>query len=513
MNLKPSDSLSQREITRGLNLVIKDGLAAEAMAALTGGTFLVAMALQLGATNFQIGLLAALPTLTNIFQLLAIWLVQKYNNRRAVAVLSNLFARFPLLIIGLLPFLFTTGTSIQVLIYLLFFHYFFGSIAGASWNSWMKDLVPESKLGTYFSHRSRLTQTLNVVLSLVLALALDYVKRVAPEKELIAYAIMFLGGGLFGLLGTYILSRTPEPRSYLAQENLLKLFGKPLKDRNFRNLLVFNSFWSFALNLATPFFSVYMMKIIGLPLSYIIGLGILSQVAGICAIRVWGKHSDKYSNKTIIGIAAPVYIACIIGWLFVGMSSSTVLAVSLIGLINILTGISSSGINLAITNIGMKLAPREEAIVYLSARNMIVAFVSALGPLIGGWLADFFATRSLIWNIQWNGPGGTSVFRLVELHNWNFLFLIGGILAIAAVKTLSRVKEEGEVEKDLAVAEMRIDFRNRLKEKMTKQSIVSLLLLPVTYPVALKKKVVNRIEKRVVSLKRWNGAVAERKRA
>src|SRR5215218_4755269 len=245
MNLKPSEHLSQKQITRGLHLVIKDGLSAEAMSALTGGTFLVALALQLGASNFQIGLLAALPTLTNIFQLLAIWLVQKYNNRRAVTVISNLFARFPLLIIGLLPFLFTTGTSIQVLIFLLFFHYFFGSVAGASWNSWMKDLVPEKKLGAYFSHRSRLTQTLNVVLSLAIALGLDYVKLHAPGKELIAYSCMFLGGGALGLLGTYILSKTPEPKAHLTKENLVKLFRKPLKDGNFRNLLIFNSFWAF----------------------------------------------------------------------------------------------------------------------------------------------------------------------------------------------------------------------------------------------------------------------------
>ncbi|HEV2830455.1 MAG TPA: MFS transporter, partial [Hanamia sp.] len=260
MNLKPSEFLTRRQTTYGLDLVIKEGMASEAMSALTGGTFLVAMALLLGASNFQIGLLASLPTLTNIFQLVAIRLLQKYNNRRAIAVLCNGFARFPLLIIGFLPLLFTTGTSIQVLIFLLFFHYFFGSVAGASWNSWMKDLVPEKRLGSYFSQRTRITQTLNVFLSLTLALVLDYVKRVNPGMELSTYGYMFISGGILGLLGTWILSKTPEPVSNLPKENLLKLFKKPLADKNFRNLLFFNSFWSFALNVATPFFTVYMMR-------------------------------------------------------------------------------------------------------------------------------------------------------------------------------------------------------------------------------------------------------------
>lgn len=146
MNLKPSEHLTQRQISKGLSLVIKEGLTAEAMSSLTGVTFLVALAILLGATNVQIGVLAALPSFSSIFQLVAVRLLQRFNNRRAIAVFSNICARLPLLVIGILPLFFSKGTSIQVLIFLLFFHYFFGSNAGANWNSWMKDLVPEKKL-------------------------------------------------------------------------------------------------------------------------------------------------------------------------------------------------------------------------------------------------------------------------------------------------------------------------------------------------------------------------------
>ena len=66
MNLKPSEHLSQRQIARGLDLVIKEGMVTEAMSALTGGTFLVALAILLGASNLQIGILAALPSFSSI---------------------------------------------------------------------------------------------------------------------------------------------------------------------------------------------------------------------------------------------------------------------------------------------------------------------------------------------------------------------------------------------------------------------------------------------------------------
>ncbi|MBO9733241.1 MAG: hypothetical protein J7623_31660 [Chitinophaga sp.] len=64
--MKSRELLSEKDIQRGMNLVIGDGLAAEAMITLTGGAFLVAMALLIGATNLQIGVLSALPTLTNV---------------------------------------------------------------------------------------------------------------------------------------------------------------------------------------------------------------------------------------------------------------------------------------------------------------------------------------------------------------------------------------------------------------------------------------------------------------
>src|SRR5438045_637066 len=102
MSWRPETILTEKQVQRAKKLVIGDGLASEAMTTLTSGTFLVAMLVLLNANNFQIGLLAGLPTLTNVFQLLSIWLVRRFNNRRAIVVICSLLARTPLLIIGLL---------------------------------------------------------------------------------------------------------------------------------------------------------------------------------------------------------------------------------------------------------------------------------------------------------------------------------------------------------------------------------------------------------------------------
>lgn len=391
----------------------------------------------------------------------------------------------------------------------MFFHYFFGSVAGPSWNSWMKDLIPQQQLGNYFSHRSRLTQTLNLVLSLVVALSVDYLKAKHPGHEVVIYATMFLIGGTMGMTSVYFLARTPEPKAVLPTENIFKLLLKPLKDTNFRRLLIFQSFWSFALNLATPFFSVYMMKALKLPLSSIIMFGMLAQASSIIFIKWWGRYTDKFSNKTIIKIAAPLYIVTILCWSFVTLHYSTAMIVSMVAVLNVISGMSTAGINLAISNIGIKLASKDEAIVYFSARSVVVALISFTGPMIGGFLADFFSKRSLSWSVQWDGPHGVNFLPILYLHGWNFLFIIGGLLAFLSMRLLKGVKEEGEVKKDVAVAEMRVVFRMNMKKKMTKKAILSFLSSPVTYPMQLKKK----IEPKVVVMRKTNKGTSGMKTA
>ncbi|MGN6398253.1 MAG: MFS transporter [Mucilaginibacter sp.] len=477
MNLRPSRSLTKEQVARGLRLVIADGMTAEAMVVFTSGTFLTAMAIHLGATNFQLGLFAALPTFTTIFQLFSIWLVRKFNNRRAIAALFNLLARLPILAIGLIPFLFTGGTSIQILFIMLFFQHIFGDIAGASWNSWIKDLVPVQQMGAFFSRRTRMSQTLNVTLSLATAFAIDYVKAHYPQQEIIAYNILFLIGGSLGLLSVAFLLGTPELRARKINDKLLTLFKMPLKNLNFRNLLIFNSFWAFALNLATPFFAVYMLETVKLHLSYVIALGILGQLSGILSYRVWGKYTDRFSNKTIIGICAPLYILCILAFAFTAAFHTRLLTVGLLTLIYLISGMAIAGINLALNNVSLKLASNDEAIAYISVKNMFVAFFSTIAPLIGGLLADFFATHEFSGNLQFKSAHGVSNFTLISLQGWNYFFIIGGLLALLSLRFLNRVQESGEIDKERAVTFIRARIRSRLEENLG-QRIAQGILLP-----------------------------------
>lgn len=478
MKLTPSENLTEEKIKPKLKYVIRDGLASEVMAVLSGGAFLVALALKLGASNFQIGLLASVGTLASVFQLFAIYLIQKYRNRRAVVVSTLFSARISLLIICILPFLFTAGVSLNILILLLCFHHIMGAISGLCWSSWMKDLIPESSLGSFFSQRSKLIQVTSITMNFLIAFSLDFVKENYPQYEIHAYSSMFFIAAVFGLVSIYFLIQTPEPKIQMTQKNIFKLFLIPFRNKNYKNLMVFHAVWLFAINLASPFFTVYLLKMLGYPLSYVITLTIISQLTNIFFIKIWGKYSDKYSNKTIIQICAPIYLCCILAWTFTTMPEKHALTIPLLVIIHVFSGISLSGINLSLSNIGFKLAPKGNGVIFLSARSLLNAVVGGIAPIVGGLCADFFSERELSWNLEWRGPNGVYLFNTLDLQQWDFFFAIAFILGLISLQRLAWVKEEGEVEEKVVMGEIVTEMRREFRSLSTVSGIRSMIFFP-----------------------------------
>jgi len=111
-----------------LKNVIRDGIASQAMGVCTGGVFLVALAVELGASNLVVGFLAAIPPLLQLIQLPAIFLIEKVQNRRAIAVTSAFISRLPWLLVALSAFFLPPQMGLAIVLSSLFV----ATVAGAS---------------------------------------------------------------------------------------------------------------------------------------------------------------------------------------------------------------------------------------------------------------------------------------------------------------------------------------------------------------------------------------------
>lgn len=459
------DSLTEKEIQDGLRAVINDGLATQAVTTLTSGAFLVAFALKLGASNAMIGLVMAILPLAQLIQIPAIYLVEKYRARQPITVYSTAAAIIFWLSVALIPFLFSPQIGLKVLVVALTLNAVFNAISGCSWNSWMRDLVPQNQLGSFFGRRLSLATALSIILSLIAGLFIDYWKRLFPRHEIYGYSFLFFGAFLAGLAAIYYLANTPEPRMSSTSERVefSHLVFLPFRDENFKNLLIFLGFWNFAINLVMPFFTVYMLERLQLDMSFIIALTILSQIVNLAFLRIWGKFSDLFSNKSVLHLSSIFFAASILAWAFTSLPDRHFLTIPLLVIIHVVMGIGVAGINLGTGNIALKLAPSGHATAYLAASNLVISVAMGLGPIVGGNFIDFFARHEISWIINWSSEDSELIVRNVHFQYWNFFFLLAFLIALYSAHRLIAVKEVGEVEERVVFNELMAELNRRIR--------------------------------------------------
>ncbi len=448
----------------GLKYILRDGVTSQIMITLTSGTFLTAFALSLGASNLLIGIMASIPAIANLIQIPAVYIVEKYRDRRKISMLSSAFSRSFILLIALLPCLVNFNLGITFFILFLIFQSIFSSIGGCSWNSWMRDMIPVEVLGSFFSRRMRLATLSTIPIALMAGFFIDFWSNSYPDLSIFSYSIIFFFGYLSGIIGVYYISKIPEPGMLLkAESNILKLFSQPLRDANYRNLIKFLGSWNFAVNLAAPFFTVYMLKRLDLNMSIIIIFMVLGQLMTFIFLHFWGEISDKFSNKSVLQFCGPLFILSILGWTFTTLPEKYFLTIPLLVIVHATMGVSAAGVSLASGNITLKLVPEGNSTAYLALSSIINSITAAIAPIIGGLFADFFEKRELALTLEWISPENTLLFETFNLKSWDFFFFLAFLIGLYSLHSLAVVKEGEETGKKIIFNELFLEARHGIR--------------------------------------------------
>lgn len=462
MTLHPQHDLTPADRERGLRLLVTEAAFSGGAAALTSGVILTAFALHLGASNVMVGVLAATPFLVQLLQLPAVQMVEFWRRRKAIAVFSSLIGRMMLLVMALLAF---SGGTAALLAFLAAQIVLcgLGAIGGCAWNAWMRDLAPEERLGDVFARRTVWLTAISLVLGLAAALALDWTAPGSTARDMV-FAAMFLGGCITGLISARLVAMMPEPLMPPATGpiDLRVLLRAPLRDRNFSRLLVFVASWQFAINLATPFFTVFIVRQLHFNVSFVLLLSVASQMANILALRLWGRLSDRFANKSVLAVCAPTYILAIVAMIGASQFGDRTLVKLWLVALHLVMGATIAGVTLASTNIALKLSPKGSATAYVATNAMTTAVAAGLAPILGGLLAQFFAARQFELVARWSGPNGVWTLPIL-LTAWDFYFLLAGLIGIYAIHRLSLVAEVGEIERREMVGQVFNETRRSIR--------------------------------------------------
>ncbi|MEZ5414669.1 MAG: MFS transporter [Opitutaceae bacterium] len=467
--LRPVPDLTDAARERGLRNMTLQAVAASGADGLASGGFLAAFALILGATNFQIGVMTAIPSIVQPLQLLAVVLVERVRMRKLITVTAYFIAYAMWIPVALIPFFIEVPnpTAITVMLFFIALRGMANAFVSTGWNGWLRDIIPQDVMGKFFAHRLRLATIASVIAAILAAGYIDWWKESGPTAEIFGYSYAMLAGSvLFGFAAVAFMARMPEPQMAVPDgppPSVLHSLSAPWRDTNFRQLIKFTFMWNFVANLAVPFFSVYMLVKLNMSLSAVVGLGVLSQVFNIFFLRVWGPIVDRFGSKIVLTLSSSLYFLVILGWTFTTMPEAYALTFPLLVFLHMLIGIASAGINITTTTIRMKMAPAAQATSYLTVVALSASLGAGIGPLLGGACADFFDVRHLRVLVEWIDPLREIDFPAFYLTGFDFLFAIAFILGIFTVGLLSGIREEGEADGQEVMDELMSQTRQNLR--------------------------------------------------
>ncbi|MEF3273695.1 MAG: MFS transporter [Chloroflexus sp.] len=375
------------EVRRGLIISIWEGAIANIHISITGAiggsVFLSGFALLLGANNFQLGLLGALPFIGQLFQFLSAYLEARFANRRAIVLYSALTGRLVWALLLCLPFTgWPSAWQLTVFFIALGCSYGLNGMAGNAWVSWMSDLVPANWRGSYFGIRNTISGISAMISIYAAGLALDHFRAQGAEAQ--GYALIFGIAVLAAFGAAWLIARQPEPpltsRPWVGLGSLL---FDPLRDTSFRHFTILATAWALVTGIAAPFFNAYGLTALRLDFSLLALTNVVTSAVALFFAPLIGWLMDRYGYR-------PVITACVLGTvpLPLGWILSTPDNIVPLWLTALFSGVFWPGVNQGLSNLLMERAPVDQRGSAIAIYSLITGLGSLIAALIGGALGQ-----------------------------------------------------------------------------------------------------------------------------
>lgn len=418
--------MRSEEREAGLRISILEGSFAVVHFTITAGPFATAFALLLGATDFQIGLLASLAPLSSIFSLLSAYWISKAVRRKPINLFTSVTSRnLWLFAIPLAFFPFSQNVNVFLFLLLVAFSNIFFAMAGNSWQDWMTDLVPLERRGRYFAIRNTLHGGIAIIVNIGAGILLDHYK--SQGKISLGFSILFSIAVFCATTAFIILTRQPEPEMKIKKSESISLSSQillPFQNTNFRHFLIFSSFWTIITGIPTGYFATHMLKNLHVSFSQIAFYSIIAGIISIPAQPIAGILIDRIGNKPVLTLSIIGVITLPLFWFFALPSFLLPLYID-----SFLSGIFWPAIALSSFNLLLVTSPEENRATFLACITTITGILGFFSSLVGATLATILSSFNLSIGPQ-------------TLVNFHILFLISSLGRAISLIFLRKIKEE-----------------------------------------------------------------------
>jgi MFS family permease len=344
-------------------------------------TYVTLYILALGATSAQIGLMSSFSSLVSASLLLpGAFLVERFGHRKEFTMaFGGAAARLAILVLALLP-LFVPGTVIVwVAIALSVARDSLGNLSFPAWVSVTADVVPMEGRGRYFASRNF---SMGITGMLAILLVGELITRTSiPLGYQIGLGIAFV----LGMASTFSFSRLRDPGSSIAPVRASGSFspGTILRELKahpyFLALGLVMAFWNFSMNIAGPFFNVYMVQNLKFTASMVGITSIATSVTGLLIQQRVGRLSDHWGPRKVQMITMFLIPILPFAWLFITQFWHVML-------LNSFSGVLWGAFNLVSFNFLLSLTPDAQRARFSAFYQILVMLALAGGAAVGAWV-------------------------------------------------------------------------------------------------------------------------------
>lgn len=395
----------------------------------TAGAPITLFAKSLGASNFQFGLLAAIPFLVALLSMPASVLIESTGKRKGIFLIGLTVMRVMWFPIALVPiWIFHThgaGVAMGVFLVLMFIMQAGQAVGGPAWTPWMADIVPDAVRGRYFSRRKQWGVVSALPAALIVGWYLDqYVNKSSVEATLWGCAIIFMISAVFGLadiqLFHWVPASDPPPRK---GSHLLQAMKIPLRDRQFLIFCGFVAVLTFAVSFMGQFVTLYLIERIKVNATQTQLITLVAPlVAQFFVFSIWGHAADRMGKKPVLVIAALGLAPVALGWSFLGQSNIWLAYLLSAAGAALWAGVDTANFNIMLEMSATKDEEKGGGSAYVAVNTLIVSIFGFLGGFTSGAIAE--ALRSWEWK-----PIGS--MRAIEF--FDVLFVLSGGLRFLSV--------------------------------------------------------------------------------
>jgi len=382
--MKDIEDRAQKE--RTMKLSIKEGSFSSVMSGF-GDSYISPYALSLNASASQVSFLSSFSGLLSpIAQIFGSKLMEKYPRKKLV-VFSVFFHALMWIPIALLSLLMWKGLLVNSLPIILIIFYsiygIFGALASPAWFSLLGDVVPESIRGRYFSKRNRICNSIALICTLGASFILDLAKT--RGFILFAFSTLFLIASITRFISCYFFTKHYDPEFKLEKGYYFSFwqFIKKAPFNNFGKFTIYIGLMNFAVNVAGPLFTVYMLR--DLKFSYLTFtvVNISATLVTLLLLPLCGRISDKYGNRQLLKLGTIIVPILPALWIFSKEPLYLILVPQL------LSGVGWAAFNFATSNFIYDTVTPQRRGICVAYYNLVGGIGTFLGCAVGGILVQY----------------------------------------------------------------------------------------------------------------------------